>query len=143
MREVIALLALLSCGCRPYRFVPETPHPSMDRIRELAQVAAAPASTVRELTLTIYPRVVLAGAAVRIRCLLPQHTEATSIGFGLGDVRSSFRQVDTSAYELLVEPVPCGEWTAFCAIATSTRLIARAETPLLSKGACNEGAPTK
>lgn len=139
MRPVIALLLAFAIGCAPYRFVAETPHPSQERILQLAEVTGASSDHVRALTIRVYPAFVLAGNAVRITCLLPQNTEARSIGYGLADVQTSARLVDRTSYESLVPSVPCGDWVAYCALATGSRVIAHAEHPLISKGTCNEG----
>lgn len=143
MKRPLVLIIALSLACAPYRFVPEPPHPSPERIAELARIDQSPADVVRELTIRVSPRFVLAGGAARITCLLPQTTTARSIAFGLADVRTAVREVDRFAFELVVTNISCGEWTAYCLLATGAHVIARAELPLIAKGACNDGASPK
>lgn len=137
----VAVLVYLASGCAPAPFVPEAPHPSIERIRELAAVATVAATPVRALTLTLVPAALLAGGAVHLRCLLPPDTRATVVGYGVAELRTSARPIDGLEYDLQIAAVPCGDWTAYCALARGGAVVARVEHPLTAHGLCNEGLP--
>jgi hypothetical protein len=135
---VIVFATWFAVGCSSNRFVPELPHPTMARIRELA-IAPAPADSLGTLTLVVTPRAVLAGGAVHLRCLIPLTAHADAVGLGLAGVRSHAGPVDGLEADLVVDGVPCGDWTAYCSIARGAAIVARAEQPLTAHGTCNEG----
>lgn len=125
-------------GCGEARYVADRPHPTHAQIMALAEVVTPVSTPLTELTLRVSPAFVLAGGAVRVTCFVPPRDEYRAVGYGLAGVRSSIRDADGLSYELLIEHVPCGEWTAYCAVSGSGRVLARREHRLLSRGPCND-----
>ncbi len=84
----------------------------------LAIYLCAGASVTPALTIEVMPRVVLAGASLRVICRVRKDPANRWLDLGVPDVRISGRQLDgdeaPSFHELRVERVPCGATQGFC-----------------------------
>lgn len=87
--------------------------------------ALALATTATQVpTITLYPRAVMAGNAMRLTCRIDPTEKTRTVSFGITNLRSSGRQVDGAdgirTYEFLVERMPCKVGPAFCSTTDNT-----------------------
>lgn len=141
LRGSIVLLVLLS-GCAlayppkgPKHYKPDTIHPSMERIRALAEIAAPinPKESAFDLRLT--PAVVLAGGDVIVTCYVPQSWPKGRIAVSVAGLMASDRPLDRVENRYRVERIPCGTWPVSCVAYTSTST-KRIDRELESRGDC-------
>lgn len=102
-------------------------------------VAAALALTFLEpnherLTVSTYPRTVIVGQAVNVRCRVPRHPDNRWVDFGIRDYRVTRALIEGEAgpvfHEFMVTHVPCGVEVAFCRTGTSRGQSETAVVPL-------------
>jgi hypothetical protein len=93
-------------------------------MRLLLLIACVVLSAVQAPTITLYPRVVLAGNSMRMTCRIDPTEKTRSVSFGISGLRTSGRQVDGAdgirTYEFLVDRMPCKVGPAFCATTDNT-----------------------
>lgn len=105
---------------------------------KLALAAAIAASLLEPshepLTVTIYPRTVIADQTVHVRCRVPKRPENRWVDFGIRDYRVSRNPIEGEAgpifHDTWVTHVPCGVEVAFCQIGTSRGAGERASVPI-------------
>lgn len=72
------------------------------------------------VTLTVYPRVVLAGSGVRVQCRVLRHESNRAVTWGFTEWTSTSRQLDGATaritWESTYDHVPCEPGAAFCAV---------------------------
>lgn len=96
--------------------------------------APPPAPTI---TLRVTPPMVLAGHAVWITCYVPEALGLGWIRYGIDGLRvSGPESVQHVQNRLLIEPVPCGTWTAFCQFIQRESRRAQQRTHTLDAGSC-------
>jgi hypothetical protein len=87
-------------------------------MRLLILVACAALSASQAPTISLNPRIVLAGNSMRMTCRIVPTDATRFVSFGISGLRSSGRQVDGAdgvrTYEFLVDRVPCKVGPAFC-----------------------------
>lgn len=70
--------------------------------------------------LTVSPRNIIAGQALRLTCKVPRDASNRRVAYGMTLVGSSERQMEGEAsrvtYEMLIEHVPCEPGEAFCEV---------------------------
>lgn len=142
----LTVLLLGSCSSAP--FAPDTPVPSEARIRKLARIDRAVTTPPRtDLEIQVFPRVILAGSGVWVRCFVPRLAEHRWLAYGIARRRVSWVALDgaeaPSAFELLIEPVACGTHTAFCETQSAGHRSDRRTFTLESLGSCNSGEDWK
>ncbi len=100
------------------------------------------ASTEPPVQVSVYPRVVFAGGAVRLRCRVPRHPANRELIWGMADYRTSFTALDGEeaavTHEQLIQAVPCEAGAAFCLVRRSGEPDARAQLDVLVSG-CQAG----
>ena len=120
----------------PGKFRQEVPQPTA---ADLAALLAEPLPIPdREMAfaLLLTPRLVPAGGAVRLTCLVPPSWGRGSIRLALEGVQASAGRIHYAETSRLIEGVPCGTWIASCA--TDTQQGVRVITQkLTARGLCN------
>jgi len=142
---ILAILALSLVGCA-WNYPPndgrlhlDAVHPSAERIAQLAETPHA-ASITQQGWLRLSSPFVLAGGAVRLTCVVPEHRDQRYLRLALADAVGPVRVIThAKTYdELLIESVPCGGYTASCdSLANSNRVLLHLEQPFVSRGSCN------
>jgi hypothetical protein len=70
---------------------------------------------------SVSPRVMMAGSAVRVTCRVPRHSANRSVTWGFTDWTTSTRQLDGESsmitWTLELKRVPCDPGEAFCVVA--------------------------
>jgi hypothetical protein len=137
-----SLMAVILCagliGCAQ-KFKPEPPLPTPEQLAAL--MVPSPNATSVEITdfhLEVYPRVVLAGNAVKITCYIPESLDAKTYEFGLSGMQRSTGPVEKIEYTRIIDRVECGATVAYCSIATATE-VKRLTTTLTVAGCDNDG----
>jgi hypothetical protein len=114
MRAIFIGLLLFSVACsRPYVF--DTPHPTKERIAELARIDKPVEVPLTPLTLRITPAIALSYTQIRVTCLLP----AGSMGryrFGVEGVFSEERDISYRELSKVIT-VGCTPLQAYCTLA--------------------------
>lgn len=76
------------------------------------------AATEPRVTIRVNPRVLMAGAAVRVTCRVPADARNRGLTIAIADYRSSFVQINGEAgpvtSEILFERIPCAAGPAVC-----------------------------
>lgn len=134
-------LIVFSVGCASEHFVPERPHPTRERILELAALSTPlQHPPVTELAIRIVPSFIFAGQAIRVTCFVPDKREYKAVRYGVPGIQFAGRRAGFTSYERLVEHVSCGEWHAVCAVTDNDgKVLAQREQPFTARGMCNDG----
>jgi hypothetical protein len=139
------ILLLLLSGCawhyppKDGRLHLDAPHPSAERIAELAQTQHLAMQSAPWLRLS--SPFVVAGHGVRLSCFVPRNTpNLRAMRLALVDEVSPLRNTasETNSAELLIESVPCGTYVVACdALANFGRVLIHQEQTFTSRGSCN------
>lgn len=135
--RLLALSLLVSGACASAPYVPEQPHPTTERIMELAAVRDSRISNApRRFEVKLSTAFIFEGGNIRVTCFAPldDRTVGRPFGFGVKGLSYSAREyLDRIENALLIERVPCGTYTASCTLATGeTR-----EVQFTARGQCN------
>lgn len=143
-RTALCILSLFAVSCvsaltyppqGPRRIAPESPHPSPERIAELASVRTERkdqrnARTEFELKV---PVAVLEGHTFYVDCYVPQEWPKSRIAVSLAGVASTERARDSIRTRLKIDYAPCGTWQAVCAVSTGQVI----EREVQVRGSCD------
>lgn len=70
--------------------------------------------------ISIYPQVLFAGGALRLRCSVPPAPANRWLDFGVQDYRTSGEELDGEkavvTHETIIDHIPCNVGPAFCAV---------------------------
>lgn len=66
----------------------------------------------------LMPRFVMAGGAVWVTCYVPSEYRAERLRYGIEGIRMSEGPLEHLENRMLVERIPCGRWSATCALST-------------------------
>lgn len=135
--SVLVLVAALGCAERPFR--PETPHPSPERIAQLAHVDQLAPEKESGFHLEVTPRVILQGGAAWVTCYVPKSYGAGRVQLALGEVFSSEQALNQVEIKRLADGLACGTYVATCTILTA-RGAERREAQLEVKGGMCDGS---
>lgn len=120
---VVGLLCAWLAGCATGKPLPPEPQPpSPGRMEALLDAPAARplrASKPDAVTLVVYPRVVLWGGGVRLRCLVGNAQETRGgVRLALEGSRITTVELPNSIEQsITIERLPCGKSVATCTIA--------------------------
>lgn len=142
MKKLLLLFALLNTGCTlfyppngPKHYKPEQFPPTQERLEELMKLTKPPVPYNAKFEVIVYPRVILDGGSVRVRCLVPpKHQDSRTMRFGMEQKEMSEVTADHYEHVRLYQKMECGTWTASCTLSTGERR----EQQLTVRGACNE-----
>ena len=129
MRGAALLLVLLTAACASAPYVVRA-HPTPAEIDALLQlpVATKKAATVLapfalSVSSGLHPvHVVMPGAAVVVRCFVPESYGAGRIRYGIEGLRMSEHPINHSENRLLIERLMCGRHIATCTVHTRAGL---------------------
>ncbi len=136
-------LLLSSCSLAyppngPKHLKPEAVHPTIERVRELAQIAAPAHPKESAFELRLLPAIVLAGSDAVVTCYVPPSWPKGRIAVSVGGLMASDLPLDHAENRYHIERIPCGTWPVSCAVYSGTRAAQRIERELESRGDCNQ-----
>lgn len=135
------------------RFTPEPPHPTPERISELARVNVPPPGDEAPLSVAFWPSIILEGGSSWMTVFVPQ-SQQLEVVFIDGQPYRAYsrirltlpgvwpvveRDAPRGGLRRFVERPPCGEHTAVLEVATRSGRRYRTEAKLVVRGQCNEG----
>jgi hypothetical protein len=143
---IIIVAAAQACALRyppsSGQFTAERPHPTPAQLEELLE-APVEALNRRQMAspfeVRVTPRVLTAGQAVWLSCLIPQRYGPGTLSLEFEGRFSTTRAIDRIETRFLVERIPCGRWTASCEIVTTGGIRERREVTVEARGECNAG----
>lgn len=93
------------------------------------------------VTVDVYPRVLIAGGTVRLRCSVPRQAENRQLDYGIEGLSASSVPLEGESAavtrQVYLQHVPCGVGDAYCAVTRSDGSTRRA-VQALSIAGCGE-----
>lgn len=93
-----------------------------------------------KLQLHVYPRAMMAGAAMRVTCRVPLRAMNRAVVFGVVGVRQSTDDLHGDAgpitHEIFIEHIPCEAGEAFCVVADSFGRVVEQERTSFEVSGC-------
>lgn len=140
--KLLLLSVLLCTGCTafyppsgPKHYAPERFPPSAERLAELVQLTKPPTPYDGKFEITVQPQTLLAGGAVRVRCLVPPtNQDGKTLRFGIENKEMAEAIADHYEHSRIYQHVECGTWKATCTLSNGQKR----EKEITAIGSCNQ-----